>query len=274
MPPLAERSGLSLWQAAALGLLQGPTELLPVSSSGHIALVPELLGWDYAELDPEARKAFEVALHVGTAAALSLVLRHEIAEVAAGLSARRLLGVALAFLPPALAAALFEQAIEGRLGSVRSVAVAQVAAGLALGLADLRPARRSYAEAGPLDHGLLGLGQAAALAPGVSRGGGSLTMLRLRGFERDAAHRLARHAALPIILAAAGLKGTRVARRRLAPELARPFMVGAAASFASTIASRRLIALMDGARSYRMIAAYRVALGVVVLLVCAPADTR
>ena len=70
---------LSAGRAAALGAIQGPTELLPVSSSAHISLVPWLAGWRWQELDPEARKSFEVALHAGTAAALLVGLRHEIA---------------------------------------------------------------------------------------------------------------------------------------------------------------------------------------------------
>ena len=65
---------LTLAQAAALGTLQGPAELLPVSSSGHLVLVPALLGWRYGELDAELRKSFEVALHAGTAAALLIGL--------------------------------------------------------------------------------------------------------------------------------------------------------------------------------------------------------
>ena len=201
---------LGIGQAAALGAPQGPAELLPVSSSGHLALAPALVGWDYGGLDPELRKSFEVALHAGTAAAL---------------------------------------------------AIAQIAAGLALGLADLRPADRSHADAGPLDHLVIGCGQATALVPGVSRNGATLTAARLLRFERGAASVLSRHAALPVIAGATGLKGLRLARRGLAPELRTLFAIGAGAAFASTLASRRLIGVMDRARGYLPIAAYRVTLG-------------
>src|SRR5436305_15256252 len=68
---------LSRAQAVALGALHGPTELLPISSSAHLALIPWLLGWDYGELDPELRKAFEVVLHAGTAAAPLITPRDE-----------------------------------------------------------------------------------------------------------------------------------------------------------------------------------------------------
>jgi undecaprenyl-diphosphatase len=249
----------------ALGALQGPAELLPVSSSGHIVLVPELLRWPYGTLDPALRKAFEVALHAGTAAALSIALRDEVAEVLVTLRVRRLLGIALAFVPPAAAAFEWERPIEERLGSARSVAWAQLLAGAALGAADRRPAERPFAAAGLLDHALVGMGQAAALVPGVSRGGASLTALRLRRFERPAAHRLSRHAALPVILAAAGLKGARLARRGLPPGLRAPFAAGAAAAFASTALSARLIPRMDAAPSYLPFALYRVGIGVLTL---------
>ena len=81
---------LPLGQAVALGLLHGPAELLPISSSGHIAVVPWLAGWNYHRLDDELRKSFEVALHTGTAAALLLTLRREVDEAIRGRSLRRI----------------------------------------------------------------------------------------------------------------------------------------------------------------------------------------
>jgi undecaprenyl-diphosphatase len=236
-----------------------------VSSSGHIALLPRLLGWDYDALDPELRKAFEVALHAGTASALAIALRGEVAEAVRGLDRRRLTGIVVTFAPAALVGSVFERAIEEQLGSPRSIAVAQVAAGLALAAADLAPASRAHSDAGPLDHLLIGCGQAAALVPGVSRNGATLTAARLLRFERGAASELSRHAALPVIAGATGLKAFRLARRGLAPELRGPFVVGVSTAFASTLASRRLIGVMDRARSYLPFAAYRVALGWVAL---------
>jgi len=92
---------LSLSQALALGLLQGPTELLPISSSAHTALVPWLAGWPYAELDPALRKSFEVALHVGAGVALAIDMREELAEAASGLDRRQAVAIALSLAPPA-----------------------------------------------------------------------------------------------------------------------------------------------------------------------------
>jgi len=241
--------------------MQGPAELLPVSSSGHLVLVPELLGWPYASLDPELRKAFEVAVHAGTAAALLIALRGEVAEVARALDARRLLGTALAFLPPAAAGLLLEGPIERRAGAPRRVAATQVVAGLALAVADRRPDDRSYAQAGTLDHLLLGLAQATALAPGVSRNGATLTVARLRRLDRPAASRLSRHAALPIIAGAGVLKSVRLARRGLPPALRAPFAAGLGAAAVSTLACRRLLGWTESAPSFAPLGLYRVAFG-------------
>jgi undecaprenyl-diphosphatase len=229
-------------------------------------LVPALLGWSYVELDDELRKSFEVALHAGTAVALLIALRSEVTEVVRSLDARRLARHALEFVPPGAAAFLLERPIERRLGSPHGVALAQVAGGAALAAADRRPAVRPHADARAADALAIGMAQACALAPGVSRNGATLTVARLLRFERPAANRLSRHAALPIILAAAGLKGYRLWRRGLPRSLAAPFAAGAAAAFGSTLVSgRRLVPLVDGARSYAPFAAYRVVLGAAAL---------
>jgi undecaprenyl-diphosphatase len=228
-------------------------------------LVPALLDWSYVELDDELRKSFEVALHAGTACALLIALRHEVVEVMREMDGRRLVRHALEFIPPGLAALAFERPIERRLGSARGVALAQVAGGIALAGADRRPAVREHSDARAADALAIGVAQACALAPGVSRNGATLTAARLLRFERPAANRLSRHAALPIILAAAALKGYRLSRRGLPLSLVAPFAAGAAAAFGSTLVSSRLVPLVDGARSYLPFAAYRVALGALAL---------
>jgi undecaprenyl-diphosphatase len=255
---------LPLRHAIALGALQGPAELLPVSSSAHITLVPCLLGWPYTELDGELRKAFEVALHTGTAAALLIALRHEIPSV----SLRRAQLVALSFAPAAVIGKRYERPIERRLGTP-----ATIAAGLALGsvamlLADRTPQRRAREEAGALDALLLGVAQACALMPGVSRNGATLAAARARRFTREDANALSRHVALPIILGATALKGTRLLRRGVPPPLRRAFAAGAASALASTLASTWLIRQVERDRSLAPYAVYRIVLAVVVARRC------
>jgi undecaprenyl-diphosphatase len=234
-----------------LGVIQGPAELLPISSSGHLALVPRLLGWEYARLAPDVRKTFEVALHAGSAPALFVALRRR------GLGELGHLGLTL--LPPALVGGIFEGAVERRLGSVASVCAGQVAAGAALLLADLAPERRDSPDA--LDHLAVGLAQAAALAPGISRSGAALTAARCRGLSRPASLLLSLRAAVPVTLAAGALKAVRVARTPLPSELRRPLAVGCAAALISGLAFLPLLPLLERPGLLRGLACYRIVLG-------------
>jgi undecaprenyl-diphosphatase len=242
LPPADARAALPLRHALALGLLHGPAELLPVSSSGHTTLVPWLLGWPYPGLDPELRKAFEVALHAGTAAGLLLALRGEVAEAAGALDRRRLTLLAGSFAPPAVAGLLFERPIERRLGTAGSIAAGLAAGGALMALADaLAPQERTREQAGTADALLLGLAQASALIPGLSRGGMTLAAMRARRFARPDASALSRHVALPVIAGAGLLKGTRLAQRGIPREVRAPFALGIGASFASTLVAARLV---------------------------------
>jgi undecaprenyl-diphosphatase len=261
--PPARRSSadsLSLGQAVALGTLHGPAELLPISSSGHISLVPWLLSWSYVELDDELRKSFEVVLHAGTAAALLITLRDEVGDALFGLNARRGALIALSFVPPALVGYTLERPIERRLGTPPTIAAGLVVGSLVMAWADRAPQERAHEQAGAADALWLGIAQACALVPGVSRNGATLAAARLRRFTREDANRLSRHVALPVIVGATMLKAVRLRRRGLPAGAAMPFAAGAAASFASTLASTWLIRQVERDRSLLPYAAYRIAL--------------
>jgi undecaprenyl-diphosphatase len=252
-------------RALALGVVQGPTELLPVSSSAHIVLVPWLAGWDWDAIDPELRKSFEVALHAGAAAALLIGQRQLIAEELRELDARGAVVLTLSFLPAALVGYRFERSIERRLGGPRATAIGLLAGAAAMLLGDTRPQLRGRGEAGAADGLALGVAQAAALAPGVSRNGITLAAARWRRFSRDQANLLSRTIALPIIVGATALKGARLARRGTSSELRRTMAIGVGASFASTLASQRLIKLVERDRALWPYAAYRAGLAMTVL---------
>ena len=236
-------------EALALGLLHGPVELVPVSSSGHVAAATWLLGWE----DGARRKELEVALHGGTAAALLLVARPRRIRPAL---------LASAFAPPALVGFLLERPIEQRLGA-RPLAFGLVAGALALVYADRAPATRGDGAAGAADGLALGLAQAAALIPGVSRSGATLAAARARGFDRASASRLSWEVALPVLVGANALKAWRV-RSGDAP--ARPLALGAAAAFLSTVATARLIGIERRGPLWPW-AAWRVALAGAILAV-------
>jgi undecaprenyl-diphosphatase len=251
---------LPVWQAVALGALHGPAELLPVSSSGHIEVLPWLAGWNYPRLDDELRKAFEVALHTGTAAALLITLRREVDEAVRGLNPRRVLLIALSFAPPALVGYRFERPIEHRFGTPATTAAALVLGAVAMAIADRAPQERHHEEAGVIDALWLGVAQACALMPGISRNGATLAAARIRRFTRADANRLSRHAALPIIAGATALKGFRLSRRGLPPGAALPFAAGAGAAFVSTLGSTGVIRALERDSSLAPYAVYRIAL--------------
>jgi undecaprenyl-diphosphatase len=256
---------LTLSQALLLGALHGPAELLPISSSGHTSAVPWLLGWDYHELDEELRKSFEVALHAGTAAALLITLRDEVGEALHGLDRRRVALIVLSFAPPAVTGYALERQIECHLGTPPTVAAGLLAGSLAMALADRAPQTRRHEEAGAADAVWLGVAQALALVPGVSRNGATLAAARFRRFTREDANRLSRHVALPVIAGAAVLKGVRARRSGLEPGTGRLFAAGAGASFASTLVSTWLIRQVERDRSLLPYAVYRAVLGAIIL---------
>jgi len=253
---------MRLREALALGALHGPAELLPISSSGHTELVPWLAGWEYPSLDPELRKAFEVALHAGTAAALLIALRDEVGEAAGGLDRRRVELIAGSFAVPAVVGLALERQIEERLGGPRSIALGLLAGSAAMLAVDRRPEVRHRDDATLADALALGVAQACALIPGVSRNGATLVAARARGFARRDASVLSRHTALPVIAGATLLKGVRLARRGLPREARVAFAGGTAASFASTLACARLV---RDDRPLWPFAAYRTAIAVTAL---------
>jgi undecaprenyl-diphosphatase len=230
MPPRPEL------QAAALGALQGLAELLPVSSSAHVAAVPWLLGW------PPRDKAFEVMLHAGAAGALA-------PELLRALPGPRTLALSLA--PPVIAGYVLEAPIEDRLSGPAAWAGGLLAGGAALALADRKAQRRAWggaerprwapwggAEVPSRDALALGLAQAAALAPGVSRTGATLAAARARGFSRPAASALSFGVAGPVLAGATALKAWRT---RGAP--GREAAIGGAAAFAATRVALRVLGL-------------------------------
>jgi undecaprenyl-diphosphatase len=130
--------------------------------------------------------------------------------------------------------------------------------------ADTSPQERGRGDAGPADGLALGLAQATALMPGVSRNGATLSAARARRFDREHANLLSRMVALPVIVGATMLKGARLRRRGVSRGLAGSMAAGVGASFVSTLASQRLIGLVERDRALWPYAAYRLALATAV----------
>jgi undecaprenyl-diphosphatase len=272
---------LPLRHALALGLLHGPTELLPVSSSGHTTLVPWLAGWRYEQLDGRLRKSFEVALHAGTAAAL--LLRAPASGPSGG--APFLLP---AVIPPAINGYALGEQIERRLGTPATIALGLLAGSIALAIAELHArggsartdtasvhlngnttppstGRRAAVDATPRDGVALGAAQALALMPGVSRNGATLAAARSRGFASADADRLSWAAGLPVIAGAAALQGVRLARAGVPDEMRLALATGTGAAFLSTLLSTILLNRQRRSALLPACCLYRAALALVVL---------
>lgn len=255
-----EQPAFGLGEALAYGLIQGPTELLPVSSSGHLVVAPHVIGSDYLEFDPALKKTFEVALHAGTAAALVIVLHDEVFEALRSLDGRRI-GMIVSSLAPAAAAALgFEKVIERHLSRPEVVVVGLVAGSAAMAWADGLDGVRARADADWRDGLALGAAQAIALVPGVSRSGSTIVAARARGFDPLSASELSMHVALPVIAGATLLKGLRARQSGLPAELRAPLIVGVLGAFFSSFASARLLASKHRGRGLAKYVVYRLLL--------------
>ena len=206
---------MPILHAVVLGIVQGLSEFLPISSSGHLILVRWLFGWD--ELSGDAATAFDVAVHGGTLIGAAAYLRRDIATCA-GAALAPLLGrgplrsdgrvgwaLVVSAVPAGVVGVVAGDILRGS-GGVVSVAVALIVFGLLLGASDRLAERRSESEFGLVHALAMGAGQALALQPGVSRSGVTMTVARALGYGREAAVRLAFLMSLPVI-AGAGVYG-------------------------------------------------------------------
>ena len=266
-------------QALLLGVVQGLTEFLPVSSSGHLILVPYLLGWNDAFL---TSLPFSVMLHLGTLVALLVYFRSDwVRLIPAGLAAlrdrsfrddhdRRLAWLLIiATIPAAVVGFLFEDVIATSFREVGLVALALVLGGVLLFVADrFGSSSRGIPDITPAIAVIIGIGQALALVPGISRSGISIAAGRMVGLDRESAARFAFLMATPITAGAGlyevvrlvdqgGIAGTSVA----------PLVVGMVASAISGMAAIHFMLGFLRRQSLDVFVLYRFILAAVVLIV-------
>jgi undecaprenyl-diphosphatase len=229
-----------------LGIVQGLTEFAPVSSSGHLILVPWLFHWSFFLKNPELNKTFDVALHVGTFVGAVAYFRRDIWEYLTALfrSIRRrsvqhtderlAWFLVIGTLPGAVVGASLESVIEEKLGQPWVIAVMLTVFGVILFAVDrYAKADRGMRDLKLSDVLLIGMAQAIALQPGVSRSGVTMTAARGLGLKRESAARFSFLLALPVIGGAGLYKGMKVASTGLPPGLAGPFFWGMVASAVS-----------------------------------------
>src|SRR6266550_7027431 len=257
------------FQAIALGVIQGLTEFLPVSSSAHLALVPWLLGWE----DPGL--SFDVALHFGTLLAVLWYFRMEwlaLIKAAFGIitsgrietpEKRRLVYLIIATIPGAIGGLLLQSKAESAFRSPQLIAIALIVLGVVLWIVDKAvDQQRILGEMRWVDALLIGLSQVIALIPGVSRSGSTITTARGLRFDRESAAEFSFLMSMPIIAAAVVLEGPKALQQG---GLTNELMAGVVASAISGWLAISILMRYVSRHSYGIFAWYRVILGLVVL---------
>jgi len=259
-------------QAVVLGVIQGLTEFLPISSSAHLRIFPEIFGWG----DPGA--AFTAVIQIGTELAVLLYFRHDIWRIASTwvrslfrpehrghVDARMGWYIIVGSLPIVVLGVLLKDVISRDFRSLWLIATALVVMGVVLGIAD-RVGRedKTLKDIGLRDATLMGLAQALALVPGVSRSGATLSMSRLLGYDRESATRYAFLLAIPAVI------GAGVFELKDVPDGDNlygwgPTIVATVVSFVVGYAAIAWLLRFVTTRSYTPFVVYRVLLGLLVL---------
>ena len=268
---------MPILHALVLGIVQGLTEFLPISSSGHLELVPWLFGWNDLA-DESVAKAFDTSLHLGTLIAVVFYMRAELKRyIVGGLSALRgprhasttgkaaWLFVASA-IPAGLVGLVAQDWITDTLGGAGSIAVSLIVFGGVLWWADRRSGERTVEEYRLRDAVLTGCAQMLALNPGTSRSGITISMARVIGFSRDAAARISFLMSIPVIAAAVVLQLGSLLSDGLPDGLGAALVVGVVASGVSGWFAMWSMIKILRTRRFTGFVVYRVAVGVGVLI--------
>lgn len=258
-------------QAIALGIIQGLSEFLPISSSAHLTLAPWLFGWE----DPGL--AFDVALHLGTLLAVLWYFRMEwlnLIKAAFGIATtgraetpekRKVIYLIVATIPGAIGGYLLQSRAESAFRGPQIIAVALIVMGIILWAVDKAvDQRRILGEMRWVDALLIGLSQVIALIPGVSRSGSTITTARGLRFDRESAAEFSFLMSMPIIAAAVVLEGPKALHEG---GLTNDLMSGVVASAISGWLAISILMRYVSRHSYGVFAFYRIALGIAVLAV-------
>jgi undecaprenyl-diphosphatase len=262
--------------AIILGIVQGLSEFLPISSSGHLLLTPWAFGWHDFAGNADLEKTFDVALHLGTLVGAIAYFRADIVRLARAAFSRlnrddpdRRLAwlLVISCIPGGITGALLETPIEDHLGQIWLIAVMLIVFGLILYWADRLAGARTVTDFRLRDALLMGTAQALALSPGVSRSGVTISTGRKLGFDRDSAARLSFLMGLPIIGGAVALKLGKQFARGFPHGFAAPFAWGIVASAVSGYLAVWGLLRLIRTRSFTPFVVYRLAIGLVVLVV-------
>jgi undecaprenyl-diphosphatase len=270
-----------IFHAIVLGLMQGLSEFLPISSSGHLLLVPWLFGWnDFSDVSVE--KAFNVSLHLGTLIAVVIYFRRDlVVYVRDGLrlvvqkkkphttEGRLAWLLVVASVPAGLFGAFAGNWIDEHLGKPVIIAASLIVFGLFLAWADRRRGQRTFEEMTSRDAIAIGLAQVIALNPGTSRSGISISAARVMGFDRDTAVRFSFLLSVPVTAGAVAVKLLDLFADGIPEGLLIPMVVGILTSgISGWLAVAGLLKLVRS-KSFDAFVIYRVVAGVAILAIAA-----
>ncbi len=270
---------MPILHAIVLGIVQGLSEFLPISSSGHLLVVPWLFGWNELADRPELNLTFDVALHIGTFIALVVYFRKDLTLLAAAAVAsirhRRIDGdeerlvwlLVVASLPAATVGLVLDSLLEDRNGGFVVVGAMLILFGLVLLAADRLLGGRTVDGFSVRDALLMGTAQAVALQPGVSRSGATISMGRFLGFQRDAAARISFLMSIPITggLGLYKILQVFVLGDGIPPGFAAPFFWGTVASGVTGFFAVSALLRLIRTRSFLPFVIYRVFAGIFVI---------
>lgn len=273
---------MPILHAIILGIVQGLSEFLPISSSGHLIVVPWLFGWNDFANSVAAEKAFDTALHLGTLIAVLFYLRRELRlYIRDGLlaifvrSKRESMHGRLAWLfvisslPAAIAGGIGDEWITERLGRPWLIGCSLIIFGAILLWADRQSGLRDVESFTVRDAVTVGVAQILALNPGTSRSGITITAARRQGFSRDAAARVSFLMGVPVIAGAVAYKLLKLAADGMPDGLLVPMVVGIVASgISGWLAMWGMIRLLR-TRSFAPFVVYRVVVGFGILWLAA-----
>ena len=276
---VGDAPGFPDWQALVLGVVQGATELLPVSSSGHLILVPWLGDWTFLEEHDAFNQTFDVALHLGTMLAVVGYFAGDLWAMVLAffrtLRTRRLETpderlawiVLVATIPAGIVGLALEDTITAHLGEPWQIAILLSVFALVLWLVDRRPATRKAHELSLKEGLAVGVAQALALMPGVSRSGITITAGRLFHLDRDAAARLSFLLLVPTVLGAVALKGVKdVLLGDLPPGWKGPFVVGVLAAWGTGLLAIEWLLGYVRRHTYGLFVVYRLVVAALIVL--------
>ena len=278
---VGEQAGrLSDWQALALGITQGLTELLPISSSGHLILVPWIGDWHYLETHQSFNKTFDVALHLGTLVAVILYFWADVVRYVGAWfrsvghrgirneDERLAWYILAATIPAALAGAVGEETIESHLGQPWQIAIFLSVFGVLLWIADRSPQVRRIQDLRFGTAFLIGISQILALMPGVSRSGITITTGRFAKLDRDSAARFSFLLLIPIVFGAVLYKGVKhVVLETLPAGSTGPFVVGTLAAAAVGLVAIDFLLGYVRRHDYTPFVVYRLIAAAVIVLI-------